>query len=397
MSVDHAPETGTTASGSAAKVTGASIENLSQREASERHVPVMLDRCINLLAPGIERAVEERGTAYVIDGTLGMGGHSEALLERFENLVLIGIDRDLQAHAIAGERLARFGDRFVPVHAVYDEIDRAMETAGVQGIDGILMDLGVSSMQLDERTRGFAYSYDAPLDMRMNSEDELTARIVVNEYSEDQLRRIIRNWGEEKFASRIARAICTARANAPLETTGELVEYSEDQLRRIIRNWGEEKFASRIARAICTARANAPLETTGELVRIIQKAVPVAAQRTGGHPAKRTFQALRIEVNHELEALKRAVPAALEALNLGGRFVAMSYHSLEDKIVKRALTAEATSKAPKGFPVELEEHKPTIKIITRGAEPPTDEEIEQNSRAASAKLRAAEKIRIPAK
>ena len=343
MSVEHAPETGTTASGAAAKVTGASIENLSQREASERHVPVMLDRCINLLAPGIERAVEERGTAYAIDGTLGI-----------ENLVLIGIDRDLQAHAIAGERLARFGDRFVPVHAVYDEIDRAMETAGVQGIDGILMDLGVSSMQLDERTRGFAYSYDAPLDMRMNSEDELTARIVVN-------------------------------------------EYSEDQLRRIIRNWGEEKFASRIARAICTARANAPLETTGELVRIIQKAVPVAAQRTGGHPAKRTFQALRIEVNHELEALERAVPAALEALNLGGRFVAMSYHSLEDKIVKRALTAEATSKAPKGFPVELEEHKPTVKIITRGAEPPTDEEIEQNSRAASAKLRAAEKIRIPAK
>ena len=351
MSVERAPEAGT--SGSSVKVTGASIDNLSERDANKRHVPVMLDRCINLLAPGIERAVEERGTAYVIDGTLGMGGHSEALLERFENLVLIGIDRDLQAHSIAGERLARFGERFVPVHAVYDEIDRAMETAGVRGIDGVLLDLGVSSMQLDERARGFAYSYDAPLDMRMNSEDELTARIVVN-------------------------------------------EYSEDQLRRIIRNWGEEKFASRIARAICTARANAPLETTGELVRIIQKAVPVAAQRTGGHPAKRTFQALRIEVNHELEALERAVPAALDALNLGGRFVAMSYHSLEDKIVKRALTAEATSKAPKGFPVELEEHKPTIKIITRGAEPPTEEEIAQNSRAASAKLRAAEKIRIPA-
>lgn len=350
MSVERAPEAGT--SGSSVKVTGAPIDNLSERDASERHVPVMLDRCINLLAPGIERAVEERGTAYVIDGTLGMGGHSEALLERFENLVIIGIDRDLQAHSIAGERLARFGERFVPVHAVYDEIDRAMETAGVQRIDGVLLDLGVSSMQLDERARGFAYSYDAPLDMRMNSEDELTARIVVN-------------------------------------------EYSEDQLRRIIRNWGEEKSASRIARAICTARANAPLETTGELVRIIQKAIPVAAQRTGGHPAKRTFQALRIEVNHELEALERAVPAALDALNLGGRFVAMSYHSLEDKIVKRALTAEATSKAPKGFPVELEEHKPTVKIITRGAEPPTEEEIAQNSRAASAKLRAAEKIRIP--
>lgn len=354
MSVDHAPETGTTASGSAAKVTGASIENLSQREASERHVPVMLDRCINLLAPGIERAVEERGTAYVIDGTLGMGGHSEALLERFENLVLIGIDRDLQAHAIAGERLARFGDRFVPVHAVYDEIDRAMETAGVQGIDGILMDLGVSSMQLDERTRGFAYSYDAPLDMRMNSEDELTARIVVN-------------------------------------------EYSEDQLRRIIRNWGEEKFASRIARAICTARANAPLETTGELVRIIQKAVPVAAQRTGVSPRQAHLPSVAYRSEPRTGSPRTRRTGGLDALNLGGRFVAMSYHSLEDKIVKRALTAEATSKAPKGFPVELEEHKPTVKIITRGAEPPTDEEIEQNSRAASAKLRAAEKIRIPAK
>lgn len=347
MSVERAPEAGT--SGSSVKVTGASIDNLSERDASERHVPVMLDRCINLLAPGIERAVEERGTAYVIDGTLGMGGHSEALLERFENLVLIGIDRDLQAHSIAGERLARFGERFVPVHAVYDEIDRAMETAGVQGIDGVLLDLGVSSMQLDERARGFAYSYDAPLDMRMNSEDELTARIVVN-------------------------------------------EYSEDQLRRIIRNWGEEKFASRIARAICTARANAPLETTGELVRIIQKAVPVAAQRTGGHPAKRTFQALRVEVNRELEAIENVLPVITQALSEGGRAVFMSYQSLEDRIVKAAFKELTTSKTPAGLPMDLPGTAPKFKIVTRGAEKASEEEVTENSRAASVRVRAIERL-----
>ena len=206
-------------------------------------------------------------------------------------------------------------------------------------------------MQLDERSRGFAYSYDAPLDMRMNGDDELTARIVVN-------------------------------------------EYSENQLRRIIKNWGEEKFAARIAQHIVEQRKHTPFTTTGELVAAIQKAVPAAAQRKGGHPAKRTFQALRIEVNHELEALERAVPAALDALRLGGRFVAMSYHSLEDKIVKRALTEAATSKAPKGFPVELDEHQPTIRVITRGAEPPTEAEIAENPRAASAKLRAGEKIKV---
>ena len=281
-----------------------------------------------------------------------MGGHSEAMLERFEDLTLIGIDRDLMAHKLAGERLARFGDRFIPVHAVYDEIPRAMAEAGVTQVDGVLFDLGVSSMQLDERERGFAYSYDAPLDMRMDNTEELTAAIVVN-------------------------------------------TYDEAELRRIIRQWGEEKFAARIASRIVAARAERPFETTGQLVKAIQQAVPVAAQRKGGHPAKRTFQALRIEVNHELDALERAIPAAIDALNMGGRCVAMSYHSLEDKIVKRAFTARATSSAPKGFPVELEEHKPELKIITRGAEPPTEQEIEENSRAASAKLRAAEKIKTP--
>nr|WP_185174819.1 16S rRNA (cytosine(1402)-N(4))-methyltransferase RsmH [Rothia nasimurium] len=307
----------------------------------------MLDRCLDLLAPAISRP-----GAVVIDGTLGMGGHSEAMLERFEDLTLIGIDRDLMAHKLAGERLARFGDRFIPVHAVYDEIPRAMAEAGVTQVDGVLFDLGVSSMQLDERERGFAYSYDAPLDMRMDNTEELTAAIVVN-------------------------------------------TYDEAELRRIIRQWGEEKFAARIASRIVAARAERPFETTGQLVKAIQQAVPVAAQRKGGHPAKRTFQALRIEVNHELDALERAIPAAIDALNVGGRCVAMSYHSLEDKIVKRAFTARATSSAPKGFPVELEEHKPELKIITRGAEPPTEQEIEENSRAASAKLRAAEKIKTP--
>lgn len=316
------------------------------KDAKDRHVPVMLDRCLDLLAPAISRP-----QAVVIDGTLGMGGHSEAMLERFPDLTLIGIDRDLMAHQLAGERLQRFGDRFIPVHAVYDEIPRAMAEAGVTGVDGVLFDLGVSSMQLDERERGFAYSYDAPLDMRMDGTEELTAATVVN-------------------------------------------EYEEFELRRIIRQWGEEKFASRIAQKIVAARVTKPFETTDELVKVIQQAVPVAAQRKGGHPAKRTFQALRIEVNHELDALERAIPEAISALNLGGRCVAMSYHSLEDKIVKRAFTARATSSAPKGFPVELEEHKPELKIITRGAEPPTESEIEENSRAASAKLRAVEKIKV---
>lgn len=323
------------------------VDNLSTgKEAKDRHVPVMLDRCLDLLAPAISRP-----GAVVIDGTLGMGGHSEAMLERFPDLTLIGIDRDLMAHQLAGERLARFGDRFIPVHAVYNEIPRALKEAGVSTVDGVLFDLGVSSMQLDEHTRGFAYSYDAPLDMRMDKTEDLTAAIVVN-------------------------------------------EYDEGHLRRIIRQWGEEKFAARIAATIVAKRATTPFTTTGQLVKAIQEAVPVAAQRKGGHPAKRTFQALRIEVNHELDALEEAIPAAIDALNLGGRCVAMSYHSLEDKIVKSSFTARATSSAPKGFPVELEEHKPELKIITRGAEPPTEAEIEENPRAASAKLRAAEKIKM---
>ena len=315
------------------------------RPAHERHVPVLLERCIGLLEPALQGS-----SPFVVDATLGMGGHTENLLDRFPRLTVIGIDRDPQAHALAAQRLKRFGSRFVPVQAVYDEISEVLSTRGIPSVDGVLFDLGVSSLQLDERERGFAYSYDAPLDMRMNASDALTAEIIVNEYDENDLRRILRNWGEEKFAGRIAKALVEVR-----------------QERRIA--------------------------TTGELVSILQKAIPAAAQRNSGHPAKRTFQALRIEVNGELETLERAVPDALNSLSVGGRVVAVSYHSLEDKIVKRAVAALAVSKAPKGFPVELEEHQPEVKVLTRGAEGPTDQEIDSNPRAASAKLRAAERIR----
>ncbi|KAA9394429.1 16S rRNA (cytosine(1402)-N(4))-methyltransferase RsmH [Kocuria coralli] len=316
------------------------------RPTSERHVPVLLDQCLDLLAPGLEG----RSEPVVVDATLGMGGHSQAILERFPAAQLVGVDRDPMALALAGERLAPYGSRFHPVHTTYDEIPEALERCGFTRADGILFDLGVSSMQLDERERGFAYSYDAPLDMRMDATASLTAREI-------------------------------------------LATYSEADLRRILRDWGEERFAGRIARAIVQARQSEELTTTGGLVEVIRTAVPVAVQRKKGHPAKQTFQALRIEVNQELEVLTRAIPRALDVLSLGGRVVAMSYHSLEDRIVKRELAARSVSTAPKGLPVELEEHKPTFKILTRGTHTPTPEEIEANPRAASARLRAAERIR----
>lgn len=323
-----------------------------ERPTEERHVPVLRDRCINLLAPAIEKAVEEHGSAVVVDATLGMGGHTEAMLARFPQLHVIGIDRDRQALALAGERLAPFRDRIDLVHAVYDEIADVVADLGFNGIDGALFDLGVSSLQLDERDRGFAYSYDAPLDMRMDTSRGRTAADIVNTYSEADLVGIIRKWGEEKFAGRIASAIVSTRATKPFGTTGELVD-------------------------------------------AIRTVVPAGAAKTGGHPAKRTFQALRIEVNEELDVLERAIPASLSVLNLGGRVVVMSYHSLEDKIVKGIFAAGSRSSAPKGFPVELEQHKAQLQRLTKGTEVPTDAEIAENPRAASAKLRAVERIRFP--
>ena len=313
--------------------------------AEQRHIPVMLDRCLDLLAPALDTE-----HPVVLDATLGMGGHTHAMLERFPRVSVVGIDRDPQALELAGERLARFGGRFTGIHTTYDHLDDAAAAAGVERVDGILFDLGVSSLQLDERERGFAYSFDAPLDMRMNSRAELSAYTVVNEYSEAELKDIIYRWGEDRFAPRIARAIVAARAEAPLRTTAQLVD-------------------------------------------VVRSAVPAAAQHKKGHPAKQTFQALRIEVNEELDVLERAVPAAVETVRVGGRVVAMSYHSLEDRIVKQEFTRGARSTAPRGFPVELPEHQPTLKVLTRGAERVGEQEVRDNPRAASARLRAVERLR----
>ncbi|MGG5172976.1 16S rRNA (cytosine(1402)-N(4))-methyltransferase RsmH [Pseudarthrobacter sp. J1738] len=326
------------------------VEGDGTKPTSERHVPVLKDRCIKLLEPGFEAARQRGEVPVVIDATLGMGGHSEALLQRHPDLQLIGIDRDEEALALAGERLAPFQDRIDLVHAVYDEIGDVIEDLGLHQVHGVLMDLGVSSLQLDERTRGFAYSYDAPLDMRMDTSRGQTAADVVNNYSEEELVRIIRKWGEEKFAGRIANRIVAAREIKPFQGTGELVD-------------------------------------------VIRAVVPASAARTGGHPAKRTFQALRIEVNEELDVLERAVPAAVASIALGARVVVMSYHSLEDKIVKSVFAAGSKSSAPLGFPVELEEHKAQLKTITKGTEVPTAAEIAENPRAASARLRAVERIK----
>ena len=303
------------------------------------HPPVLLDRCVELLAPSLHA-----DGAVLVDATLGMGGHSEALLERFPNIRLVGLDRDTDALRIAGERLARFRDRVTLVHTVYDEIG-----LHAQGASGILFDLGVSSLQLDEAERGFAYSKDAPLDMRMDQTKGVTAADVIATYSEGNLRRIFERYGEEKLAGRYARFIIEARQKQPITRSGELVD-------------------------------------------ILIAATPAAAQRAG-HPAKRVFQALRIEVNTELNVLADAIPSAMDALSVGGRIVVMSYQSLEDRLVKQAFAAAAASSAPAGLPVELPEHAPRFRILTKGAELADDDERARNPRAIPVRLRAAEKLR----
>jgi len=303
------------------------------------HTPVLLDRCIELLAPALQH-----DGAILVDATLGMGGHSEAFLERFGNIRLVGLDRDTDALRIAGERLAPFGDRVTLVHTVYDEI-----ALHAQGASAILFDLGVSSLQLDEAERGFAYSKDAPLDMRMDQTKGTTAAQI-------------------------------------------LAEYSEGQLRRIFERYGEEKLAGRYARFIVEARADKPLTRSGELVDLLVAATPAAAQRAG-HPAKRVFQALRIEVNTELSVLADAIPAAMDALTVGGRIAVMSYQSLEDRLVKQAFAAASASTAPAGLPVELPEHAPRFRLLTKGAELASEEEKARNPRAIPVRLRAAEKLK----
>lgn len=308
------------------------------------HTPVLLERCIELLAP----ALDAPGAVFV-DATLGMGGHSAGILERFPDVTLVGLDRDPDALAIAGERLARFGDRVHLVHTVYDGILEALDGLGIGEVHGILFDLGVSSLQLDRVERGFSYSKDAPLDMRMDGTSDLTAATI-------------------------------------------LAEYSEADLRRIFREYGEEKLAARYAQKIVAAREVEPFVRSAQLVDVITKATPVAVQRQG-HPAKRVFQALRIEVNQELSVLERAIPAAIDALAIGGRIVVEAYQSLEDRIVKRELQTRSTSSAPAGLPVELPEHRPELKLLIRGAELANDEEKAANPRATPVRLRAAERVR----
>ena len=314
------------------------------RPARPIHTPVMLERTIELLAP----ALEEPG-AVLVDATLGMGGHAEAVLDRFPALVLVGLDRDTDALEIAGRRLARFGDRVHLVHAVYDRIDEALSSLSIPAVQGVLFDLGVSSMQLDRVDRGFSYSRDAPLDMRMDATTGVTAQDV-------------------------------------------LADYDERDLRRIFRDYGEERLAPRYAQRIVARRQERPLTTSAELVELITAATPVAIQRKG-HPAKRVFQALRIEVNQELAVLERAIPAALDALVVDGRIVVLAYQSLEDRIVKRELATRTTSSAPLDLPVELPEHRPTFRLLVRGAELADDDERAANPRATPVRLRAAIRTR----
>lgn len=313
--------------------------------APGRHVPVLRDRVLELLAPSLSHP----GAVHV-DATLGMGGHAEGVLTAFPDATVIGIDRDLEALALSTRRLARFGDRFRPVHAVYDEIAAVVVGAGFHQVDGILFDLGVSSLQLDEADRGFAYRLDAPLDMRMDQSGGITAADVLNSYDAGELSRVLKDYGEERFARKIASAVVRQREVVPFTTSGPLVE-------------------------------------------LLRRVIPMASQRQSGHPAKRTFQALRIEVNDELAAWRRAVGAAIDLLSVGGRIAVLSYHSLEDRVTKRALAAGAASSTPPGLPVELPEHAPYLTLVTRGGEEPPAAETAENPRAASAHLRVAQRTR----
>jgi 16S rRNA (cytosine1402-N4)-methyltransferase len=309
------------------------------------HVPVLLDRVVALLQP----ALDHEG-AVLVDATLGLGGHSEALLARCGLAHVVGIDRDPEALRMAGERLAPFGDRFTGVHATYDAIPDVLRQLGLEHADGVLFDLGVSSMQLDVADRGFAYREDAPLDMRMDPTSGQTAADVLNTYPQSELARVLREYGEERFAPRIAAAIVRERDRAPFSTSDRLVQLLYDQ-------------------------------------------IPAPARRTGGHPAKRTFQALRMEVNDELGVLRRAIPAAIDVLAVGGRVVVESYQSLEDRLVKQAFGAATKVDVPPDLPFVPADREPELRLVTRGAERADDAEIAHNPRAASVRLRAVERIR----
>lgn len=314
---------------------------------SPRHAPVLLDRVVALLAP----ALEAPGSVYV-DCTLGLGGHSEAVLERCPQARVIGIDRDPTALEMSVERLAVHGERFTAVHAVYDELPEVLGSLGLPHADAVFFDLGVSSMQLDVRERGFAYSEDAPLDMRMDPTTGQSAADLLNTAAPQELTRILREYGEEKFASRIAREVVRRRETTPFTTSAELVE-------------------------------------------LLYATIPAPARRTGGHPAKRTFQALRMAVNDELAVLRRAIPTSIEVIGVGGRVVVESYHSLEDRLVKRAFADATRLDVPHDLPFVPEGSEPALRLVTRGAERADEHEIAENPRAASVRLRAVERV-LPA-
>lgn len=327
---------------------GSAVAPSAEPDPDHGHVPVLADRCVELLTPALSARAADGSGAVLIDATLGAGGHAEQFLREFSGLRLIGLDRDPDALTIATSRLERFGDRVSLVRTRYDGIAGALAENGLaatDSVDGVLFDLGVSSMQLDQADRGFSYSKDAPLDMRMDPDAELTAADILNTYDRIGLTEVLRRFGEEKFASRIAGFIVSRRARSPFTRTGELVE-------------------------------------------LLYEAIPAAARRTGGHPGKRTFQALRIAVNAELESLTAALPAALAALRPGGRIVVMAYQSLEDRIVKTVFAAATASRTPEGLPVELPGYEPLFAALTRGAERADAAEIDRNPRSAPVRLRA---------
>jgi 16S rRNA (cytosine1402-N4)-methyltransferase len=313
-----------------------------------RHTPVLLDRVVALLAPALDRP-----DAVWVDATVGLGGHAAAVLDRCPRAHLIGVDRDPEALQRAARVLEPWETRTTLVQTRYDQLASVIRGLDHDGVHGVLFDLGVSSMQLDSPERGFAYSRDAPLDMRMDPATPRDAAEIVNTYSVDELTRILRTYGEERFARRIAERIVRERSVAPFTSSSRLVD-------------------------------------------TIQAAIPAVAQRAGGHPARRSFQALRIEVNSELAILARAIPAAVDLLHIGGRIVVLSYHSLEDRITKRALVAAARSDVPDDLPVVPGGRGPKLRLLTRGAERAGAEEIARNRRASSVRLRAAERIEVAA-
>lgn len=314
-------------------------------KAKKEHVSVMLDRCVELLSSTTALTPKP----VIIDCTLGLGGHTEALLEKFSNLRVIGIDRDPIALERATARLSRFGDRFTAEHSIFDRIEDVANLHGYEKVNGILFDFGVSSIQLDEVDRGFSYSQDAPLDMRMDRTTGITAAEIVNHF-----------------------------------LPGELV--------KILRTYGEEKFATRIVENIVKARAKGVLNSTQQLASLVKESIPAATRRTGGNPAKRTFQALRIAVNDELGAITRALPLALDLLMVGGRLVVLSFQSLEDRIVKEIFLESSISKTPRNLPVDLPEFAAKFQLVSKSGEVPSDQELSENPRSASVRLRAIQRV-----